>query len=175
MSPSRLRSGELLAGGSAAALLLVSFLDWFGGEDVWQSLSVLRVFVAVAVAAGLLVALLAVLRLAVAIPVAAAVLTTALAALATVLLLYRVAVNEPGDNATVGLDTGAYVGVLLCALIAYGAWRVLDDERTQSEDSRRQTERVLAVHPTPRRAASSNGQGSPDAIADPSRPDRPPG
>ena len=39
----RLRSGELLAGVGAAALLAVMFGGWFGGESAWETMAIARV------------------------------------------------------------------------------------------------------------------------------------
>lgn len=155
MDLGRLRTGELLAGGSAAALLVVLFaLDWFSfseaGATGWEALEVVRfLLLAVAGLAFTLVAL-TVLARPVAMPVAAAVILTGTAAIATLVVFFRVGLNEPGPNEFVEVELGAYLGLALTAAIAAGGWRTMQDERTNAPDSIRQTERVLAVRGAPR-------------------------
>jgi hypothetical protein len=160
----RLRSGELLCGASAAGLLIVLFVDWFSGTSGWDSLDVLRFAIAALGALGLAVVLLTVTARPVAIPVAAANITVGVAVLVLLWVLWRVAVDEPGPNEVVGVELGAYLGVLLTFGVGAGAWRSLQDERTDIPASVRQTERVLAVRGAPRPAPPPR---------DPSRPDPP--
>ena len=75
----------------------------------------------------------------------AAVVTIGIGTLALLYLLYRVGIDEPGRNALVSVDAGAYLGLLCLLAILAGAWRTLADERKDSAISLRQTERVLAV------------------------------
>lgn len=155
MEVARLRTGELLAGGSAAALVVVLLaLDWFKfsgvGATGWESLEIIRVLLLVVAALAFTLVALTVLARPVAMPVAAAVVTTGTAALATLVVLYRVGFNEPGPNEVVEVELGAYLGLALTAAIAAGGWRTMQDERTRAGDSQRQTERVLAVRGAPR-------------------------
>ncbi len=150
MSLGRLRSGELLAGASALGLLVVTFIAWFAGESAWETLPVIRLFLLATIAMALVLVVLTATENPIALPVAAGVITAGVAIVTWVLVFYRVVVNEPGTNAIVELDSGAYLGLLLVSLVAAGAWRTMQDERTGSERSRRQTERVLAVRGTPR-------------------------
>lgn len=157
----RLRSGELLAGAGALGLLAVIFIAWFGGESAWEALPVIRVFLAATAAMALVLVVVTATDRPIALPVAAGVITAGVALVTWLLVFYRVVVNEPGPNAAVHLDTGAYAGLLLVSAVVAGAWRAMQDERTGSELSRRQTERVLAVRGTPR---------PPPPARDPSRP-----
>ena len=75
----------------------------------------------------------------------AAVVTVGVGALALLYLLYRVGIDEPGRNALVSVDAGAYLGLLCLLALLAGAWRTMSDERKDSAISLRQTERVLAV------------------------------
>ncbi|MDQ3850370.1 MAG: hypothetical protein M3296_07135, partial [Actinomycetota bacterium] len=130
MDLARLRSGELLVGGSAVALLVVLFVPWFDGESGWSAMSVIRVFVLATIALALLLVALTITQRPVAVTVAAAVGVVTMGALDAVLVAYRVALDEPGPNAQVGLDAGAYLGLALAVGVFAGAWRTLRDERT---------------------------------------------
>jgi hypothetical protein len=159
----RLRSGELLAGFCAAGLLLVMFLAWFGDQTAWESMPIVRVALVALVLCALTLVVLTVTSRTVALACSCATITIAVGTIALWLVLYRVAINEPGTNAAVSIEPGAHLGLLLVAGVIAGAWRTLADERTQSGASLRQTERVLAVRGAPR---------PPPPPRDPSRPAR---
>jgi hypothetical protein len=157
----RLRLGELLVGASAAGLLVVLFLDWFGGRSAWETMAIARVVLVALVACGLTLVVLTVTSRTVAMACSAATITVGVGALALLLVVYRVVVNEPGPNAAVSIDAGAYLGLLLVLGIVAGAWRTLADERTQSTTSLEQTERVLAVRGPPRKPPPARDPGRP--------------
>lgn len=115
MDVKRLRMGDWLAGAWGIALLGSLWLDWYDAICAWQAFAVTDVLLAVCALGGIATWLLALGNDSPARPVAAAVLTTALSAIAVLVTVYRVAVNEPGPNASVGVDTGAYIG-LICIL-----------------------------------------------------------
>jgi hypothetical protein len=163
MDARRLGSGELLAGVSAVALLVVMFLDWFGGGPAWETLTIGRILL---VAVALLALTLVVLTLGarpVAMATSAASIIVGVTGLVVVYLLYRLVVDEPGPDAGAQIGLGAYLGLLFALGCGAGAWRALADERTGTPASLRQTERVLAVRGAPR---------PPPAERDPSRPAR---
>jgi hypothetical protein len=157
----RLRGGELLAGAGACGLLVVMFLAWFGGRSAWESMAIARVVLVALVLCALTLVVLTVTSRTVAMACSAATITVGVGALALLLVFYRVVVNEPGPNATVTVDLGAYLGLLLVAGIVAGAWRTLADERTATPASLRQTERVLAVRGAPRKAPPARDPGRP--------------
>ena len=158
----RLRSGELLAGASAVGLMGLMFVSWFGGDSGWESLTLLRVPLAITALLALAVVVLTVSRT-VAMACSAAAITVGVGTLITLpLLLYRVIVNEPGSDAAGGIGLGAYLGLLCVLGCIVGAWRTLADERTDAAASLSQTERVLAVRGAPRPAPPARD------------PDRPP-
>jgi len=163
MDVRRLRSGELLAGASAAGLLVVMFVDWFGGRSAWEALTIGRVLLVALAVLALTLVLLTLTARPVAMACAAAVITIGVAALAALLVLFRIVVDEPGPDAGAAIGLGAYLGLLLVLGCAAGAWRTLADERTGAPASLRQTERVLAVRGAPR---------PPPPARDPSRPTR---
>ena len=161
MDLTRLRSGELLAGASAVALLVLLFADWFAGESAWETMTIARVVVVAAVLMALALVVLTITARPVATPVAAAVVTVGVAGLALALVVYRVVINEPGPNAIVELDPGAYLGLLAVLGVTAGAWRTIGDERTSAPASVRHTERVLAVRGAAREAPPARDPGRP--------------
>jgi hypothetical protein len=151
----RLRRGEQLAGVGAILLFVVFFFfKWYGvggdlgrfakaaGVDVssngWQGHSVLRWLVVLTILAALALVFLQATRRTVALPVTLAVITTALAGLTTVLLAYRVVIDEPGPNAYVDVKLGAWLGLLSAALIFYAGYLSMRDEGTSFDDARAQ-------------------------------------
>ena len=178
MDLTKVRTGEVLAGVSAAALLVLLFVDWFSGESAWETMTIARVVLVATVLMALTLVVLTATFMAVAIPVAAGVGTVGLAALATLLVVYRVVINEPGPNEAVDLDPGAYLGLVAVLGVVAGAWRTIGDERTEAPASVRQTERVLAVRGAARPAPPARDPDVPPAPADPlappGEPDAPP-
>jgi hypothetical protein len=146
----RLRSGELLATVSAAGLLLAMFLEWFGGDSAWETLTVGDVLLLGVIALALTLVVLTLTARPVAMAGSAASITVGFAALVMLYLLYRIVVNEPGTDASGEIGPGAYLGLVFVLGCAAGAWRALGDERTHAPFSLRQTERVLAVRGAPR-------------------------
>lgn len=161
MDVRQLRSGELLAGLSSAALLVVMFLAWFGGRSAWETMTIARVVLVGLVLCGLTIVVLTITSRTVAMACSAAAITVGVGVIALWFAFYRVVLNEPGSNAEVSIDAGAYLGLLLVLGVLAGGWRTLADERTKSAASRRQTERVLAVRGGPR---------EPPPARDPARP-----
>jgi len=152
MDVRRLRSGELLTAAGTAGLAVVLFVDWFGGRSGWSTMTVGRVLLVLTILLALTLVVLTLRARAVSMATSAAVLTIGAGSLALAYLLYRVGIDEPGRNALVGVDAGAYLGLLCLVAILVGAWRSLADERTGSAISLRQTERALAVRGPARQA-----------------------
>jgi hypothetical protein len=157
----RLRTGELLAGLAAAGLLVVMFLAWFGGRSAWASMAITRVVLVALVLCALTLVVLTVTSRTVAMACSAATITVGVGAIALLLVFYRVVIDEPGPNASVTVDLGGYLGLLLVLGVVAGAWRALADERTATHASLRQTERVLAVRGPPRQAPPPRDPGRP--------------
>jgi lysylphosphatidylglycerol synthetase-like protein (DUF2156 family) len=156
----RLRSGELLAGGGALALLVLLFLDWFRSTVItrvteasgsfvepglhtsgWAAVGwlLLVLLAAVIVMAGWLV-VATVTDAPVSRQMAAAVLTASAGAVVLVILLLRVTVAQPGLGAglpdkAVAVRLPAYLGLVALAVLVVGAWRAIADERTGAPES----------------------------------------
>ena len=154
----RLRSGEVVAGASAVGLLVVLFADWFGGMSGWETLTFAR-FLLVALALCALAFIVLTVTRTVAMATSLATITIAVGVVALLLVVYRVVIDEPGTNAVVSVDAGAYVGLLLVVGIVAGAFVALKDERTAAPASLRQTERVLAVRGPPRKPPPTRDPG----------------
>jgi hypothetical protein len=147
----------VLAGIGGVVLLGSLFLHWYGFDSrvpikglahvprpraslyygplaqaattAWQAFSVIDVLLAAV--ALLAIALPAVTALAhgPAKPVAFAVLTTVGGIVAVLLVLFRL-VNQPGNDALVAVEPGAWVGLAGALLTLAGGWLSMADERT---------------------------------------------
>ncbi len=146
----RLRHGEIVVAAGAAGLAVDMFLSWFGGQSAWETLTVGRVLLVLTIALATTLVILTLRRRAVSTATSAATVTVGVASLVLLTLLYRVGIDEPGANALVSVDLGAYAGLGCVLAILVGAWLTLADERTEAAASIEQTERVLAVRGAPR-------------------------
>jgi hypothetical protein len=152
---SRLRRGEIVAAvGAVLLFVFMFFFKWYGvggalgdfaqaaGVDAsvngWDSHTVLRWLMLLTIVAALALAFLTATQRTVALPVTMAVIVSALAALLTVLLAYRVILNEPGPNSLVDVKIGAWLGLLASATILYGGYLSMRDEGTSLDDVRAQ-------------------------------------
>ena len=143
MSVGRLRRGELIAGGSAAAMLVFLFgVHWYGVSGTfaptlalglhvrtswtgWQALTYVRWLLLVTALLGLALAYFQAVARTPAIPVALAVITTVLGGLSALTLIARV-IDTPGNH----LDrrAGVYLGLAAAIGMAYGAFASLREE-----------------------------------------------
>jgi hypothetical protein len=145
-----LRSGEIVAGLGAAALLVALFLDWFtapggAGRSGWASLGWLALIpLVVAVALGLAFVVATLAERTPALPLALGVAAVPWSLLAVLAVVVRL-LAQPGPNAEVNVRWPAYLGLAGAVAILAGAWRALADERTDTAAAQAQTERALAV------------------------------
>lgn len=157
---SRLRRGEIVAAvGAILLFVFMFFFKWYGlslpggtnelaeslGVDLgdvsingWHGHSVLRWLMLLTIIAALTLAFLTATQRTVALPVTMAVIVTALASLLTVLLVYRILINEPGPNDLIDVKLGSWLGLLSSAAIAYGGYLSMRDEGTTLGDVRTQ-------------------------------------
>jgi hypothetical protein len=156
---SRLRAGEWLALVGAVALLVLMFFDWFAahaepdppdtitvaiGETVsltgWSTLGwLMDVLVAVAIFGGLALSYMTVKRASPAWPVGAGVLTWVFGSLIFLVLVVRVTIAQPYDDALVDVQLPAYLGLVAAALVPLGGFLSIRDERTASPEARAYT------------------------------------
>lgn len=127
---SRLRKGEWLALGGAAALLVLLFLPWFDGRIGWTSLGwFMIVLLLLSIAGAVWIAATTVEGILTRI-MPALVITTTISALTLLILFLRVLAFPPGDA---GVD--AWLGVLAAAVLFAGAGIAIADERTDAPES----------------------------------------
>jgi hypothetical protein len=142
---SRLSQGELIAGGSGLALLVVMFLPWYGVDvsvagfsssesaNAWEVFSGIDIllFLVAAVAVGAAGA-----RLAGVVPpeVPVAAIVAGAGALAVLLILYRI-LDVPGpdipeavsSNIDFGRKIGLFLSLVAAGGVAYGGYRSLSE------------------------------------------------
>ncbi len=146
---SRLSRGELIAGASGLALLVVMFLPWYGVDvsvggfsasesgNAWEVFSYIDIvlFLVAAVAIGLAVARLADVALPPDLPVAQ--IVAGAGALAVLLVLYRI-IDVPGPDISATVDFGRKIGLFLGLIaaggVAYGGYLSMGESpRTANE------------------------------------------
>src|SRR5215475_2974382 len=100
----RLRPPEWALGVVSVALLVVLFgLHWYGGDNGWQSLTVLGPLTAVVAALGIAVWVLQATQSAPALPVALVVVELTLGLILVIGLIVRVAIGSPKLGGYLGL------------------------------------------------------------------------
>jgi len=135
----RVRIGEMVAGAAGVVLLASMFLSWYsvsGRDDsltAWSAFSVVDILLALVALLGIALAVSQVVGRGPALPVALGVITTTLALAGTLLVLYRI-LNQPGPNEAIGVSIGAWIGLVACAGVFFGAWLSLSDERPRPAD-----------------------------------------
>lgn len=138
MDFSRIGTGHRIAAGAALLLIIDLWLSWYeisddvidaaGGNtfgfdtsaNAWQAFggTDLLLFIVALVAIAAALQHMGLLRL----PVRLSQILLPAAGLMTLWVLYRI-INQPGENELIDTTFGAYVGLVLTALIAYGAMR----------------------------------------------------
>jgi hypothetical protein len=162
------RPPEIVAGVAGVLLFLSLWFDWFSeagtlgqdflgersfGVSAWQAFSLLDLVLVLVAIGGVLVLLTNALSESPAIPVAVNVIVSTFAALATLFVLYRL-VDQPGPNEQVGVEPGAYLGLLFTAAVAAGSWLAMRDEAPRAADrpipvEERPAPPATAAAPTP--------------------------
>jgi hypothetical protein len=159
MDTTKLRLGELIAGVSAILLFIVMFFHWYGiktglssqGSAIFKSVTGQTVGSTVGVSAwdiysytDLLLLLLIILAVGMvalsatersaAVPISLNVIVTLFGGLMTLIVLYRL-INQPGPNDFVTVKLWGYVGLLLTAGVAAGAFLAMREEGTSFGDA----------------------------------------
>lgn len=146
MDMSRLSQGELIAGGSGLALLVVMFLPWYGVDvsaggfsasesaNAWEVFSGIDIvlFLVGALAVGVAGARLAGVDLPPDLPVGT--IVAGAGALAVLLILFRI-LDVPGpdipsaveSNIDFGRKIGLFLGLVAASGVAYGGYRALSE------------------------------------------------
>lgn len=132
MDVNKLGMGQRIAAGAAVLLFIDLFLDWYGAGEGIGSIAVsawtafgftdLLLMVTILVALALAAQAMGLMSL----PVKLSTVLLPLAAVMTLIVLYRL-INQPGPNEVVNNEFGAYIGFILTAAIAYGAYRAQNE------------------------------------------------
>jgi hypothetical protein len=150
----RLRTGEIVAAGSALALFVLMFVSWYGldlggtgleeavrrsgidtTQSAWQAFSVLDIFLLLVIILAVGLAALQASQRSAALPVAASVITTVLGIVAAVIVFIRL-LDQPGPNEFTTVEWGAYLGFLATVGIAVGGYLSMREEGTTFDDAR---------------------------------------
>jgi hypothetical protein len=154
----RLRLGEWVGLIAGVLLFVALFLDWFSietgtplvtfgtGELVegvrgWSGLGWPIVFMlAVEIGLALAMAATTITKHPAALAVGSTVVCTAWGIVTTITLLVRLSLGQPDlgeglPNSAVDVLAGAHLGLLLSALIPFGSWLAMGDERTDAPES----------------------------------------
>lgn len=151
----RLRSGDrMIAVGAIALFIFMFFFKWFGidvpaivsafvaashvstSANAWHTLEAIRWLLFITVLVSLAWVLLQGLGRRLELPISLSTIVAGLGATCTLLVLYRVLISHPFPHAQVKI--GAWLGLISCALIAYGGYRSMSEEGTTLADVREQ-------------------------------------
>jgi hypothetical protein len=152
VDPSRLRRGEIIVGAASVVLLASMFvLEWYGltaqlrptaaslgsstSVNGWDALTNVRWLMLLTIACGLALVYVQAARRAPAIPVTLSVLVTVLGLITVLVLIYRVLINEPGNDAVVEQEAGAFVGLASAIAIVIGGYLSMRDEGIADKDA----------------------------------------
>jgi hypothetical protein len=152
---SRLRSGDrMIAVGALALFIFMFFFKWFGVEvpaivsafvaashvstsaNAWHTLEAIRWLLFITVLVSLVWVALQGLGRKLDLPISPSAIVAGLGALCTLLVLYRVLISHPFPHAQVKI--GAWLGLISCAVIAYGGYHSMSEEGTTLADVRDQ-------------------------------------
>lgn len=126
----RLRAGEMIAGLSALALLILMLtVHWYGSRTGWQSLAHLRWLALLTIACALALTWFQATRPAPAIPSTISIFVIVIGLAAVIWLAYRVIVSPPAHQ-----HVGAVLGLICAAGIVVGAFASLRQEGIDSAD-----------------------------------------
>ncbi|MCW3065038.1 MAG: hypothetical protein JWN32_2210 [Solirubrobacterales bacterium] len=185
----RLRLGERIAGVCALLLFIDEFLDWYSlnipggpGASAWDIFAWVDLLMLLTVIVVLTWVALTGMQRTVALPVTMTTIAAALCAFTTLIVLYRI-INQPGPNAIVNVEYGAYLGLLLLIGMTYGAYTAMRDEgstfgeagsRLRSAVESRTEPAPPRTTPAPPPPASPPPPAAPPAQAPPPPTDPPP-
>ncbi len=152
---SRLRSGDrIIAIGAIALFIFMFFFKWFGVDvpaivsafvaashvstsaNAWHTLEVIRWLLLLAVVVSAVWVVLQGVDRKLDMPISLSAVVAGLGAACTLLVFYRVLISHPFAHAEVKI--GAWLGLVSCALIAYGGYRSMSEEGTTLADVREQ-------------------------------------
>jgi hypothetical protein len=129
----RLGTGHRIAAGAAVLLFIDSWLlDWYGvngldgGVSAWTAFSITDLLILLTVVVAIGAAVLHLQNLDGATPIPPPLAVVGVAGYTTLIILYRI-VNEPHADNLIDVKFGAYLGFVLCALVAFGGFKALNE------------------------------------------------
>jgi hypothetical protein len=180
----KLSPGEKIAGGSAIALFIFMFLNWFGAEvsgvggfsgsvsgeagNAWDTLDFIPIVLLITVIAALVMAGLRLADSAYEPPVPMSTLVTVLGVISVLLILFRI-IDPPtfasfgGVSVDATLSVGIFLGLIAAGGIAYGGYSTMREEGITFGDA---ADRLSGGGSTP----SSSPPQQPSAQAPPPPP-----
>lgn len=183
MDTSRLGRGETIAAISAAALVIIMFLNWFGidipddaegfippgldtNANAWQSFAWIDIVMLITIIVAVGAAALTVSAQSVNSLVAISALVAVLGILSVILIIIRV-INPPGGEG-VGREAGVFLGLIAAAGIAYGGFKAMQEEGTSfaAPVDRLQNRGSGGGAPPPSPPADRGGESPPPEKAD---------
>jgi hypothetical protein len=196
----RLNRGEQIAGVGAVLLFIDMFLKWYSpnasdaivtaasraGFDTsysaWDAFDVTDLLLLLLVIAALAMVGMRAMARDVNLPASPTLIVAGFATLMTIIVLWRI-INQPGDNDFVNVDYGAYLGLVLTALITFGAVQAgggVDTMRAEAEslgDRRAASATSTGADPLPPTGAATvaepPGPPPPQVPATPAPAERP--
>lgn len=150
MDLDRLSTGEKIAAGSAIALFIFMFFDWFsvdisgtgglvagvGSGNAWDWLDVIPIILLIVIVAAIGVAVVRISDAVFEPEISMNAVVAALGGIATLLILYRI-IDTPGNSGSAGgisVDVNPALGIFLSLIaavgIAYGGYRAMQEEGT---------------------------------------------
>jgi hypothetical protein len=168
---SRLRNGDrMVAVGAIALFIFMFFFKWFGidvpaivsafvaashvstSANAWHTLEAIRWLLFITILVSVAWVVLEGLGRKFELPISLSAIVAGLGTLCTLLVIYRVLISHPFPHAQVKI--GAWLGLISCALIAYGGYRSMTEEGTTLADVREQARASFDSVTTPAGADS---------------------
>lgn len=141
MDVGRLTQGQKIAGAAGLLLLISLWLGWYGVDlgpaaaavgvsidvtaNAWEAFGMIDLLLFLTALAAIALAVLTATGRTADLPVNPAQVAAGLGALSTLLVLYRI-INPPGEGG-IGVEFGAFIGLLAAAGVAFGAWRAMQE------------------------------------------------
>lgn len=166
----KLSPGEKIAGGSAIALFIFMFFNWFGAEvsgvngfsgsvsgeagNAWDTLDFIPIVLLITVIAALVMVGLRLADSAAEPPVPMSAIVTVLGVISVLLILFRI-VDPPtfasfgGVSVDATLSVGIFLGLIAAAGVAYGGYSTMREEGITFGDAADRLSRGGSTPPPP--------------------------
>jgi hypothetical protein len=152
---------RIAAIGAVLLFVFLFFFDWYtvGGAlgalaeragvgkpsvNGWHAHEDLRWLMLLTIIAALGLAFMAASRQKLSLPVAPSVILTALAGLTTILVAYRVIINNPGPDSVIDTKIGAWLGVISLAVITVGGYLSMKEEGVSFSEAGEQAREAVS-------------------------------